>query len=195
MTFYVGPGSCCRSIPKTRGQTWRDSANAITWDDRTTTTPTLKVQAYDAIEQAVYFEGVVDHTYASWYPCRGSGRCKITIRGTGRQPTANNPSGSSTFFTLVPDLGDLSNNGSPAAVLDPYQNAYKQPQGYEFYVQATDPDESAMSWSWTGYTDSGIPYNGNAWSDSRMMWRDSAPFGATSPTGWPVKRLQRTFLD
>ena len=51
-------------------------------------------------------------------------------------------------------------------------------------MQATDPDESAMTWSWTGYADSGIPYNGNAWSDSRMMWRDAAPFGATSATGW-----------
>ena len=62
--------------------------------------------------------------------------------------------------------------------------AYKQDGGYTFHVEASDPDEGAMTWSWTSYADSGIVRNGNAWNDARMMWRDAAPFASSSHTGW-----------
>ena len=40
--------------------------------------------------------------------------------------------------------------------------------GDSFVVNAVDPDESAMTWSWTSLADSKLKANGNTWTHERM---------------------------
>ena len=173
--------------------------NNIFFGDGTSEVKAPVCEGVDNIEMNSYFKMTLEHTYARADACPGR-RCEIYVEAAARTPsTMNAEVVSETLYfryaTVIPDLANTANLGSPSVTIDPLQHVYKAADyadtynnyaehyyydldyimGYtlwsdavSFFVNAVDPDESDMTWSWTSQADSRLKYNGNTWSHKKM---------------------------
>ena len=147
--------------------------NNIFFGDGTSEVKAPVCEGVDNIEMNSYFKMTLEHTYARADACPGR-RCEIYVEAAARTPsTMNAEVVSETLYfryaTVIPDLANTANLGSPSVTIDPLQHVYKAAGGDSFFVNAVDPDESDMTWSWTSQADSRLKYNGNTWAHEKMV--------------------------
>lgn len=131
-TFFFAP--CSPSV----GDTF--SAGTLDFGDGSSTNPTFAVLSFDAVNDVVTGEAVIDHIYPSTgpYTAAVSDCCRLS----GSNGHINNPDGSIRYETIV----DLSKTvASPESLVAPVVDCPVAAL-CTFTVPAVDPDGQALRW-------------------------------------------------